>query len=124
MNKEIDTMVAYLTTECGNTAEEMFERMSVIEVYLCRSGEMLAEAKRILRKKKSSEISATIIAIAKEQCLSAKVQNALLDSICEEESYLVDRLDRLNSTCTHQLDSLRSKLSYEKESIRLNNTGY
>lgn len=52
MNKEIDTMVAYLTTECGNTAEEMFERMSVIEVYLCRSGEMLAEAKRTLRKKK------------------------------------------------------------------------
>ena len=93
-------------------------------VYLNRSGEMLADAKKLLRKKKSTEISNTIIAIAKEQCLSAKEQNALLDSIAEEESYLVDRLDRLNAACTHQLDALRTLLSYEKEAMRLNKTGY
>ena len=45
-------------------------------------------------------------------------------SIAEDESYLVDRLDRLNAACTHQLDALRTLLSYEKEAMRLNKTGY
>lgn len=93
-------------------------------VYVVRTGEMLAEAKRMLRKKKSDEIQNTIIKIAQENCLSAKVQNALLDSIAEEESFLVDRLDRLNASATHQLDALRTLLSYEKEALRLNKTGY
>lgn len=124
MEKEISEINDYLNITCSNNPIEIQERISVIMVYLNRSGEMLADAKKLLRKKKSTEISNTIIAIAKEQCLSAKVQNALLDSIAEDESYLVDRLDRLNAACAHQLDALRTLLSYEKESMRLNKTGY
>jgi hypothetical protein len=86
--------------------------------YMSRSGEMLAKAKKILRTKRTSEINKTIIAIAKQEHLSASVQNALLDSICEEESYLVDWLDRINRTCTHQIDGIRSLLSYVKEEMR------
>ena len=123
MEKEISEINDYLNITCSNNPVEIQERISVIMVYLNRSGEMLADAKKLLRKKKSTEISNTIIAIAKEQCLSAKVQNALLDSIADE-SYLVDRLDRLNAACTHQLDALRTLLSYEKEAMRLNKTGY
>lgn len=93
-------------------------------VYVARTGEMLAEAKRLLRRRKSEEIQNTILTIAKENCLSAKVQNALLDSIAEDEAFLVDTLDRLNATATHQLDALRTLLSYEKEALRLNKTGY
>jgi hypothetical protein len=57
--------------------------------------------------KKSAEISKTIIAIAKESHLSATVQNALLDR-----------------TCVHQIDAVRSLLSFEREGLRLNQTGY
>jgi hypothetical protein len=124
MDKEIREINDYLNITCSNNPVEIQERISVIMVYLNRSGEMLADAKKLLRKKKSTEISNTIISIAKEQCLSAKVQNALLDSIAEDEAYLVDRLDRLNAACTHQLDALRTLLSYEKEAMRLNKTGY
>jgi len=92
--------------------------------YMSRSGEMLAKAKKILRARKTSEINKTIISIAKASHLSASVQNALLDSICEEESYLVDWTERINKTCTHQIDGLRSLLSYEKEEMRLSKTGY
>jgi hypothetical protein len=92
--------------------------------YVACSGEMLAQAKKLLRTKKTSEIQKTILAIAKESCLSASVQNALLDSICEEENYLVDFIERINRTCVHQLDGVRSLLSYEKEGLRLNKTGY
>lgn len=89
-----------------------------------RTGEMLADAKKMLRRKKSDEIQNTIIQIAKENCLSAKIQNALLESIAEDEAFLVDRLDRLNASCVHQLDALRTLLSYEKEALRLNKAGY
>ena len=92
--------------------------------YVARTGEMLAQAKRLLRRRKSEEIQNTILRIARENCLSAKVQNALLDSIAEDEAFLVDTLDRLNAAATHQLDALRTLLSYEREGLRLNKTGY
>ena len=110
---------SYLEVHCSNSPEEIINRMTNIMAYIATSGEMYAQAKRILRAAKSKEISKTIIAITKESCLSATVQNALLESICEEESYLVDFLERVNRTATHQLDALRSLLSYEKEQLRL-----
>lgn len=124
MEQEINEISDYLNITCSNNPQEIQERISVIMVYMMRTGELLADAKKILRRKKSDEIQNTIIRIAKENCLSAKVQNALLDSIAEDEAFLVDRLDRLNASCTHQLDALRTLLSFEKESLRLNKTGY
>lgn len=115
---------SYLEVEMSREPEEISERIIMLMSYIAYSGQMLAEAKQILRAKKSSEISKTIIAIAKEQCLSASVQNALLDSICDQESYLVDLIERINRTATHQLDACRSLLSYERENMRLNKSGY
>ena len=115
---------SYLEISCSNDPEEIKERIVYLMTYMATSGEMLAQAKKYLRSAQTREISKTIISIAKEQCLSAKVQNALLDSICEDENYLVDFLERINRTCTHQIDALRSLLSYEKEGMRLNKTGY
>lgn len=114
----------YLDLTCSENPEEIQERIRVISTYMSRTAYMLAEAKKIMRKKKSQEIQNTIILIAKESCLSAKVQNTLLDSIAEEEAYLVDWLDRLNAAATHQVDALRSLLSFEKENLRLTKTGY
>lgn len=109
----------YLEIICSNNPEEIIERIGKLQVFLARSGEMLADAKKTLRKKKSSEISETIIKIAKEQFLSSKAQNALVDSIAEEEAYMVDWLERINRSCSHQINALRSLLSYEKEQLRL-----
>jgi uncharacterized protein YoaH (UPF0181 family) len=124
LKREAEFIQTYLNITCSNDPAEITERISQLMAYLSRSGEMLAVAKKLLRASKTQEISKTIIAIAKEQCLSATVQNALLDSICEEESYLVDFIERINRTCTHQLDALRSLLSYERENLRITKTGY
>lgn len=124
MEQEIKEISDYLNTTCSNNPQEIQERISIMMVYMMRTGEMLANAKKMLRKKKSDEIQNTIIRIAKENCLSAKIQNALLDSIAEDEAFLVDQLDRLNASCVHQLDALRTLLSFEKESLRLTKTGY
>lgn len=121
--KEAKEIQGYLEIECSENPAEVKERIRTINVYQARSGVMLAEAKRIYRRKVSSEIANTIINIAKENYLSATAQNALVNAIAEEEAFLVDWLDRINATCKHQQDSLRSILSYEKESLRLTN-GY
>lgn len=118
MKAEARKIQDFLDVTVSSDPAELVDRIATLMTYMARSGEMYAQAKKILRAKKSSEISKTIIAIAKEQCLSASVQNALLDSICEEEAYLVDWLERINRSCTHQLDGLRTLLSYEKEQMR------
>lgn len=124
LKERADEIQSFLQIEAGNNPDEIIERIAKLMVYVAFSGEMLAEAKKILRTKKTEQISKTIIAIAKEQCLSASVQNALLDSICSEESYLVDYLERINKSATHQLDACRSLLSFQKEDLRMNKTGY
>lgn len=124
LQEEAQKIQEYLDTECSENPEEVLERIRAIMPYISRTAFMLAEAKKALRRKKASEISNTIINIAKEQCLSAKVQNTLIDSIAEEEAYLVDWLDRLNAAATHQVDALRSILSYERENLRITKTGY
>ncbi|BES59853.1 hypothetical protein [Dysgonomonas capnocytophagoides] len=124
IQEEAQQIQGYLDIECSENPEEVLERIRAIMPYISRTAFMLAEAKKALRRKKASEISNTIINIAKEQCLSAKVQNTLIDSIAEEEAYLVDWLDRLNAAATHQVDALRSILSYEREQLRINKTGY
>jgi hypothetical protein len=60
-----------------------------------------------------------VVKIAKEGYLSGRAQNALVDSIAQEEAYFVDHLDRINSTCVHQLDLMRSIISKEKEEMRM-----
>lgn len=124
LQEEAQQIQDYLDITCSENPEEILERIRAIMPFISRTAFMLAEAKKALRRKKASEISNTIINIAKEQCLSAKVQNTLIDSIAEEEAYLVDWLDRLNAAATHQVDALRSILSYERENLRITKTGY
>jgi hypothetical protein len=118
IKEETQVIQDYLDITVSIDPAEFVNRISTLMTYMSRSGEMLAKAKKELRSKKTTEISKTILKIAKEQCLSATVQNALLDSICEDEAFMVDWLERINRTCTHQIDGLRSLLSYEKEQIR------
>lgn len=124
LRKEAEAIQGYLDIVCSNNPEEITERISQLMSYLSRSGELYAKAKQLLRKRKSEEVQNIIIKIAKENCLSATIQNALLESIADDEGYVVDLLERLNRTCTHQLDALRSLLSYEKENLRLTKSGY
>ena len=124
IQQEAQQIQEYLDIECSENPEEVLERIRAIMPYISRTAYLLAEAKKAYRRKKATEIGETIVKIAKEQFLSAKAQNALLDSIAEDEAYLVDWLDRLNAAATHQVDALRSILSYEREQLRITKTGY
>ncbi len=122
-HEEATEMQAYLETLPEDNPDALSERIKVLAVYQARSGYMLAESKRMLSEKKKAEIVNTIIAIAKENYLSAKAQNALVDSIATDEQFMVDWLDRINAACKHQLDAVRSLLSFEKEVYKTSNYG-
>ena len=40
------------------------------------------------------------------------------------ENYLVNWLDRINRTCTHQSDNIRTQISFAKEQMSLTRRGY
>ena len=124
MTQEIQEIQNYLEITCSDNPEEITQRIRELSAYLARTAFLLRDAKYALRRKKASEIGDIVVKIAKEQYLSAKAQNALVDSIAADEHRMVDWLDRLNAACTHQIDAMRSLLSYEKEQLRLRDSGY
>ncbi len=124
LRAEATTMQRYLEELCPADPTQINERIRTLQVYMARSGEMLAQAKELLNRKRNQEIAQTIVKIAREGHLSAKAQNVLVDSLAAEESFLVNWIDRINATCTHQADHTRSLLAYEREQMRLLRTGY
>jgi hypothetical protein len=121
LKTECEMYQTELETVISTDINAAIERGVNIAAYHARIGLMLAEAKLLARKKKSSEISEVVISIAKQNYLSSKAQNALVDSIASEELFYVDWLDRLNSMCVHQLDLIRSIISKEKEEMKYQN---
>lgn len=120
--KESEEIQAFLEITMSDESVEVINRACDLAAYMARTGKMLADAKKLYNGRKKEEILETIAYIS--DCkLSGKVQNALVDSICQEEKYLVDWIDRLNATCTHQLDFCRSIISKNKEELRLTQLG-
>ena len=91
---EAEEYQRYAEQKCGSDPAQIAERIRTLQVYVARTGQMLAEGKLLLNRKKSSQIAEVVTKIAKEGHLSAKAQNVLVDSIAAEEKYLVDSLDR------------------------------
>lgn len=118
LQQEADFIQSFIEEQLPTEINACVERLSLLSGYLARSGDMLAEAKKLMRRKKSDEICNMVADIAKKAFLSSKAQNALVDSIAVEEMYLVDKIDRINATCTHQGDWCRSIISKEKEEMK------
>lgn len=121
---EAEQYQKYAELTCSNEVGELIDRITTLNVYTARTGHMLAEAKQLLNRKRTSEISDVILKIAKENHLSAKAQNALVESIAADEQYLVDWLERLNRALTHQASNCVSILSFEREQLRVLKSGY
>ena len=118
MEREIAEIQAFLETHVsGDSPVEIQERGHNLAVYMARTGHMLAQAKQALNEAKKVELSKTL---DRFEYAPKAALNELVKSLCSREQYIVDWLERLNKSCTHQLDWMRSALSYEKEQIRNN----
>jgi hypothetical protein len=121
---EATEVQSFTEVTVSDNPAEVAERIAALVVYISRTGKMLADAKYHLNEKRQSETMQLVSQLLDGKKLSAKVQNALIDSICKDEQHLVDWLERLNRAATHQLEAMRSLLSYEKENLRISKTGY
>lgn len=123
LQAEAQQIQDFLEITMSDNPQEVIERGNELQVYMARTGKMLADAKYSLNEQKRQETMNVVRDFIIDQKLSAKVQNALIDGLCKEAQYLVDWIDRLNAACTHQLDWCRSVNSKNKEEMRLNNIG-
>jgi len=121
--KEAAEIQSFLDITCSEQVEEAIERGNILSSYIARSGKMKADAEYHRDALMQSEILSLLKDTAKSR-LPATTVNKLLDSACKEANYLATWCDRLNRSATHQLGFVRSLLSYEKEQLKLRETGY
>ena len=114
-------MQAWLELVPSDEPKEIADRLSILGVYMARSGNMLADAKYLQDQARAQVFAEHSKAILK---MPATVSTKFIDSQVGEVNYLVNWLDRINRTCVHQSDSMRTLLSFSKEQLRLNKTGY
>ena len=114
---ECRTIDEFMGITPSDNIEEIVERGNSLVVYVARTGKMLADAKYHLNVIRKAEIMDILNIIIPEK-LSAKVQNALIDSVAREQQYLVDWTERLNRTSVHQLDWCRTLISKAKSEMQ------
>jgi hypothetical protein len=112
--QELTAIDSFLTIECSEQIEEVVERGNTLAVYIARSGKLLADAKYHLNERLNSDVFKTLVEMSKQANSTAKATNAIVDSLCRNEKYLVDYADRINRAATHQIDWYRSILSKAK----------
>ena len=124
--KEAIEIDSFLQETMSEMAEEAVMRGNDLAVYIARTGKMLADAKYHLSETKKDEVLDVLRETAKNAKATSKATNALIDSICKEEQYLVDWCERLNRSATHQLDwcrTLIAKARAEMQTFNYNNNG-
>ncbi|HEX7906207.1 MAG TPA: hypothetical protein VF487_20175 [Chitinophagaceae bacterium] len=95
-----------------------------LEVYMARSGKMLADAKYWQDQFVNSAITETVReALLAQKVWSISLVNKKVDALAKEYNYLVNWCDRINRTCTHQLDFIRTMLSKHKAEMQMSGYG-
>lgn len=115
LETEAQQIEAYLNITCSEELEEIVGRGNDLAVYISRTGKMLADAKFHQDKAISESI---IREVGKQANIPASVLNKLVNAACKHQNYLVNWIERLNRTATHQLDWLRTLVSKAKEEMR------
>jgi len=114
LEKKATDMSAFLEVEPSDEIEEMISRVHLLGILISQSGKLLADAKY----HRDGEIETAIKYVLKDisdSRLSATAINKYIESKAKDKSYLVNILERINKTATHQLDGLRTIISYRKQ---------
>ena len=113
--KSESTMIqSFLEITVSEQVEEVLERGNDLSVHIARTGKMLADAKYHLNEKMKSEVFSTLEKTAKQAGATSTAINAIIKSLCRDEQYIVDWVERLNRSATHQLEWCRTMVSKAK----------
>lgn len=117
--QELTDIDGFLGITMSENAEEAVQRGNDLAVYVARTGKLLADAKYWLNEAMNSETMQTLRDTAKEAKATATTINALVNSLCKEERYLVDWSERCNRTATHQLSWCVTVISKAKAEMQM-----
>jgi hypothetical protein len=116
---ELTNIDSFLNMTMSEDATEAVQRGNDLAVYVARSGKLLADSKYWLNEAMKSEVMQTLVDTAKNAKATATAINALVNSLCREERYLVDWCERCNRTATHQLSWCVTVISKAKEEMKM-----
>ena len=119
LREEAMEIQAYCDQGCEDDIYMVEQRGSRLQAYISRTGKMLADAKKILNLTKKNEIIEALEQHYIKNDAPKITINELIKSLCAEEQFLVDQLERLNNTCGRQADWCRTLISKYKEEIRM-----
>lgn len=108
----------YLEVKCPQQDEDLIERLENLQVLLAQSGKYLADAK-LLRDEQVQQAIKGVVSDPDMVGLSNTLMNEYVKSSAKDLNYLVNSLDRINSSAVHQIDAIRSILSYRKSQMNL-----
>lgn len=119
--KEIEEMQSFLETTASDNPKELIERLTDINVYMARSGKMLADAKAL-----QDTITAKVYDEHKEFVgrVPATVAMKFVSAQTVTANQLVNWLDRINRTLVHAGDNIRTQISFAKQDMALQRKGY
>ena len=120
LEQEAKEIYEFMNIPIDDDIVQATEKGNMLAVYINRTGYMLAEAKLHLNTELNCE-AVRIISELVGNKYSAKIQNALVDSVCKRERYLVDFVEQLNKTAKYQIEWSRSVISKIKEEMKYNN---
>lgn len=118
---EIEEMQSFLETTASDNPKELIERLTDINVYLARSGKLLADAKAY-----QDEVAANVYAVHMEfiSRVPATVAMKFVSAQSVTANQLVTWLDRINRTLVHAGDNIRTQISFAKQDMALQRKGY
>ncbi len=120
LEKEAQEIFEFMDIPIDDDMSQATEKGNMLAVYINRTGFMLSEAQYYLNDKLNSE-AIRIISELTDKKYSAKIQNALIDSVCKQERFLVDKIEQLNKTAKYQLNFCITVISKIKEEMKYNN---
>lgn len=119
--EELRGIQEFLETATSEDPNELIERLGMLNVYMARTGYLLAVAKADQDNATArvfQEFSGDILS------MPATIGARFIASHCKKENYYVNWIERINRACVHQGDNIRTQVSFAKENMRLINTPY
>jgi len=117
--QELEVIQACEEETISEEVSKVIEYGQTLAPYISRSGKLLADAKHHLNTRMKEDTFDALRKTAKQGGATAKAINAIVDSLCAEERYLVDFAERVNRCGVHRLDWCRTLISKAKEDMRL-----
>ena len=117
--RELEVIQACEEETISEEVSKVIEYGQTLAPYISRSGKLLADAKHHLNTRMKEDTFDALAKAAKQGGATAKAINAIVDSLCADERYLVDFAERVNRCGVHRLDWCRTLISKAKEDMRL-----